>query len=270
MKNKIFIVGIIGIMLVFGFVFTACSSDSEDDSWTEISKMDEESLAELVQDLLGTSWKGSTPIGISRQTIPMDGEDNPLKSFGITEIKIPSTSVSLDLTFRLTDTFEAFAGGTVYLNNILDNIVKLPELGEIITTLKTLQDEGEPLDEDIEYFINLFFPDGIPSEITKDLLWDLLTQSSEILPSIFGPDIAEYLGNVEFNDDDHSLIVKELELPFPTSFESDETEGSANDPRIEINQDNTKIRIIIPVDNAASPIKLDKNNIVIELEKQQP
>jgi hypothetical protein len=233
MKNKMFIAGMLSVLLVFGFVLSACSGNSEDaDTWSEVT-------ADDFANLIGT-WKGSPTIRFNEQDIS--------KLMGFSEIPsltIPATSVSLDISFRLTEGFEAFIAGTVRLSNMLDALTNSEDVQKLFKEM-----QSEMLDE--------LFPDGAPSSLTKDVLWGLLTELLEDPPfppdGEPGEDYDEYLDNITVGAN-YSLVLSETSVSL---LELGGTEnGSPDDPKVEINQDGKKIRIVIPsTDVSIDPITI--------------
>ena len=66
MRRKEFAVGVIGVMLVLGFLFAGCSSDSGDvDTWENLSSPN---------DLVGT-WEGSTNITLPKDLVFVEAQD---------------------------------------------------------------------------------------------------------------------------------------------------------------------------------------------------
>jgi hypothetical protein len=233
MKNKMFIVGMVSVLLVFGFVFTACSGDSEDDTWKETNPEDINVL-----DLLGT-WEGSTVIYIKGEiSIPSDA------GIPLEKITTPSTSVSIPVALDIdlanpTTTLDA----TIDLNNILDALVQSPELKAIWA------------DPELSEFL------GLPP-LNKGGLWTLLL--SELSSDGIQP-VENYRLKVTETMPLEGLLSDGSEEP------GDDPDESANLAKVEINQDNTKIKITIPVndelDKLTNPIKLDRS-IIITLNKQ--
>ena len=75
MGRKEFTMGVIGVMLVLGFLFAGCSSGSgEVDTWTAVKSVD--------SDLAGT-WKGSETIPLKEQTINFRGTGVPIIKFSV-------------------------------------------------------------------------------------------------------------------------------------------------------------------------------------------
>jgi hypothetical protein len=248
MKNKMFIVGMVSVLLVFGFVFTACSGDSEDDTWTDITNAEDIE----VSDLLGT-WKGNTTIRLKAQTIPIsDDEDNPLEGV-IDGITLSAASIPVDLAIAfpaITDPIGATI--KIDLDDILGALAGSPELNAMWA------DPG---------FLELL---EIPSEtpLNKDGLWGLLiAELSE------GDTMLDF---ININSDNKYELVVTAAMSIEELFSASDPEDPEDDPdeptispKVEKNQDNTKIKITIPVnDVVTNPIKLDGNAITLTLNKQ--
>jgi hypothetical protein len=266
MRNKVFITGMISILLVFGFMFVACSNESEDtDKWLEITGDTGETEIPPIEEFVGT-WEGSSNVRFAKQVFPLEVFPSDfqgiLSSFDINEITTSSAAslpVELDLTFELTnDGPVAAISGTIDLESVLDAVAKSPELNDIVDFL------NDPETPEIPE-IAAFFPKG--TALSKDVLWELITGLYAELPGIIGDEGGEDLPDIALSKK-YELTVKDVPVELDEFISSDGDESEYT-PKVEINEGATKIRISFPInDELTAPVKLDGNAIVIIFEKQ--
>jgi hypothetical protein len=150
MRNKVFITGMISILLVFGFMFVACSEDSGDtDTWSAV---------EDIGDLTGT-WKGSTTIPIPAQDLPMDFfGDDPLT------LEIPKSSMKLQLTIEYPADANVITVTTKSDTEwLLDAMVKSDEFKMLWQILMGFSGQNLPLNkENLWKVMNEDNPDAEP------------------------------------------------------------------------------------------------------------
>jgi hypothetical protein len=258
MKNKMFIVGMISVLLAAGFVFTACSSDDSDsDTWTKITQ---ENMLDYPE-LLGTTWEGNTTIRLPGQTIT----DDFLEGFGFVDgITISSTSVQIDpLVVNIFENTECSIDATIYVENVLNTLVNSPEMKDWWKDL-SLQELADMIEVSVEYLEELF-PDGIPP-LEKAALWEVLELNKDMLA---------YFLEIDSDSislaDPYKLVVVGMPFGDIDGFVGDPEESEdESDPTVEINQDSSKIRISIPVPakDEGSPVDFGGDVIIITLNKR--
>jgi hypothetical protein len=129
MKKKIGLAAMIGVLLVFGFMFVSCGGDEETDTWSALTD---------VNDLAGT-WQGSTTIRIPKQEMEI--------MEGAPPMEIPATSIDVDMTLTYTKdasnaTIKVVAGMEKLLETVASKFGMPKETLWAFITLSAAEDES--------------------------------------------------------------------------------------------------------------------------------